>query len=334
MPPLIAITRAIPLRGAADAPSDPAAPPPPVIRGASVRMAPALPQLSRAQLLEFVRGADAVVSMFHDRVDAEFLAAAGPQLKGVCNFAVGFDNIDLGACRERGVIVTNTPDAVTEGTANMSWALLLAAARRLCEGDRFVRSGRFEHEGNTFPTGWLGRHLTGQVLHIVGAGRIGRAVALRAQAFGMRVVYTARSRHLDFEQAPIAARRVELEEGLRMADVVSIHTPLTPETRHLISAARLAMMKPEAILINTSRGPTVDEAALAAALRSRRIWAAGLDVFEHEPRVHPDLLTLDNVVLTPHIGSGERHWREEMSRIACENAAAIVSGRPAPNAVG
>lgn len=327
MLPLVAITRAVPVRGA----SDPGLPP--TIPGARVTMAPALPQLSRAQLLEFVRGAEAVITMFHDRVDAEFLAAAGPGLKGVCNFAVGIDNIDLDACKARRVVVTNTPDAVTEGTANMAWALLLAAARRLCEGDRFVRSGRFEHEGNTFPTGWLGRHLTGQVLHIVGAGRIGRAVALRGVAFGMRVVYTARSRHLDFEQGPIAARRVELDEGLALADVVSIHTPLTPETRHIINARRIALLKPDAILINTSRGPTVDEAALADALKRRRIWAAGLDVFEHEPRVHPDLLTLDNVVLAPHIGSGERYWREEMTRIVCENAATIIAGKSAPNVV-
>jgi glyoxylate reductase len=296
-------------------------------------MAPAMPQMSRAELLEFVKGASVVVSMFHDKVDAEFLKAAGPQLKGVCNFAVGFDNIDLGACEAAGVRVTNTPDAVTEGTANIAWALLLAVARRVCEGDRFVRSGRFETEGNIFPTGWLGVHLTGQTMLIVGAGRIGRAVAMRAHAFGMRVLYTARSRHLDFEQAPLAARRVELEEGLREADVVSVHTPLTSETRHLINAARLEMMKPTAVLVNTARGPVVDEAALAEALEAKKIWGAGLDVFEREPKVHPGLLTLENVVMTPHIGSGERYWREEMTRMVCDNAAAILAGKRPPNLV-
>jgi glyoxylate reductase len=322
---LVAITRAVPVKAGQETPA---------VEGARVKMAPALPQMSRAELLAFVRGAGVVVSMFHDKVDADLLRAAGPGLKGVCNFAVGFDNIDLAACREAGVQVTNTPDAVTEGTANIAWALLLAVARRVCEGDRFVRSGEFERQGNIFPTGWLGMHLTGQTMLIVGAGRIGRAVAMRAQAFGMRVLYTARSRHLDFEQAPLAARRVELEEGLRVADVVSLHTPLTPETRHLINGARLAMMKRTAILLNTARGPVVDEAALAAALAAGTIWGAGLDVFEHEPKVHAGLVALDNVVMTPHIGSGERYWREEMTRMVCENAAAIIAGRRPPNLLG
>lgn len=321
-----AITRAIPIRGQAEGTL-------PRVDWAEVAMAPAVPQMSRAALLEFVRGSTVVCTMFHDRVDAEFLAAAGPQLRGVCNFAVGVDNIDLALCRERGVAVTNTPDAVTEGTANVAFALLLAVSRRVCEGDRFVRSDRFEHEGNTFPTGWLGVHLSGQTMLIVGAGRIGRAVALRAAAFGMRVLYTARSRHLDFEGAPLAAQRVELDEGLACADVISLHTPLTPETRHLMDARRLALLKPSAILINTARGPVVDEAALVDVLRSRRIWGAGLDVFEHEPKVHPGLLNLENVVMLPHIGSGERYWREEMSRMVLENARAIAEGRAAPNRV-
>lgn len=321
--PLIAITRAIPTK------HDLA----PVIAGAEVRMAPALPQLTRPQLLAFIKGADVVVSMFHDRVDDEFLDAAGPQLKGVCNFAVGIDNFDLAACKRRGVVVTNTPDAVTEGTANIAIGLMLAAGRHICSGDRFVRSGRFEAEGNIFPTGWLGVHFTNQTMLIVGAGRIGRAVALRAQALGMRVLYTARSRHLDFEQAPLAARKVELEEGLGLADVVSLHTPLTPQTRHLMNAARLGLMKPTAILVNTARGPIVDEAALVESLKSRRIYAAGLDVFEHEPKVHPGLMELENVVMTPHIGSGERYWREEMTRMVCENAACILGGKTAPNVV-
>lgn len=325
--PLVAITRAVPVRGATDAST------PPQIPGARVKMAPALPQMSREQLLEYVKGADVVITMFHDRVDAEFLRAAGPRLKGVCNFAVGFDNIDLAACRDAKVQVTNTPDAVTEGTANLAWALTLAVARRLCEGDRFVRAGDFEKHGNIFPTGWLGMHFTGQEILIVGAGRIGKAVAMRAQAFGMRVLYTSRSRHIDFEQAPLAAQRVELEDGLRRADVVSIHTPLTPETRHLINASRLALMKPTAVLVNTARGPVVDEAALVEALKARKIWGAGLDVFEQEPKVHPGLAALDNVVMTPHIGSAERHWREEMTRMVCDNASAILAGRRPPNLV-
>lgn len=324
--PLVAITRAIPVRGAPEGAA-------PSLDGARVVMAPALPRISRAELLAFVRGASVAVTMFHDKVDAEFLAAAGPSLRGVCNFAVGVDNIDLPACKAAGVTVTNTPDAVTEGTANIAWALILAAGRRVVEGDRFCRSGRFEREGNVFPTGWLGVHLSGQTLLIVGAGRIGRAVALRGLAFGMRVEYAARTRHMDFEQAPLCARRVELDEGLARADVVSLHTPLTPQTRHLIDARRLGLMKPSAVLVNTARGPVVDEAALVAALRARRIWGAGLDVFEEEPKIHPGLIDLDNVVMTPHIGSGERFWREEMTGLVLASAGAILRGEPAPNLV-
>ena len=308
--------------------------PRPVIEGAQVKMAPDNPQMTRDELLAFVKGADVIVSMFHDKIDAKFLAAAGPQLKGVCNFAVGVDNIDLTACGAAKVIATNTPDAVTEGTANLALGLLLDVARRISEGDRFVRTGQFEKHGNGFPLGWMGMHLAGQTMLIVGAGRIGKALAMRAQALGMKILYTARSSHIDFEQAPLAAQRVELEDGLRIADVVSIHTPLTPQTRHLMNAARLAMLKPTAILINTSRGPTVDEAALVAVLQQRRIWGAGLDVFEHEPKVHPGLLTLDNVVLTPHVGSAEQRWREEMTRMVFANATAILAGKSPPNRVG
>lgn len=317
--PTVAITRAVP--GV------------PEIAGCTLRMAPATPQLSRAELLAFVRGATIVVSMFHDRVDDEFLDAAGPNLKGVCNFAVGVDNIDLAACARRNITVTNTPDAVTEGTANIAFGLLLAVARRIVEGDRFCRSGAFERQGNTFPTGWCGMHFTGQTMLIVGAGRIGRAVAMRAKAFGMNVLYTARSRHIDFEQAPIAGTHVDLDDGLARADVVSIHTPLTPQTKHLIDARRLGLMKPSAILINTSRGPTVDEAAIVDALAHRRIFGAGLDVFEQEPKIHPGLIGLDTVVMTPHIGSAELYWREQMTRMVCENAGAILRGERPPNRV-
>lgn len=317
--PTIAITRAIPGT--------------PNIPGATIRQAPAEPQMSRAELFDFVRGSDVVVSMFHDRVDDEFLDAAGPQLKGVCNFAVGIDNFDLAACRRHNVIVTNTPDAVTEGTANIAFALMLDAARRVSEGDRFVRAGLFEEQGNIFPTGWLGVHLTGQTLLIVGAGRIGRAVALRALGFGMRILYVARSAHADFEQAPIAAERVELDDGLRRADFVSLHTPLTPDTRHLIDARRLRLMKPTAVLVNTARGPVIDEQALAEALQAQTIFAAGLDVFEQEPKVNPLLLKCENAVFTPHIGSAERRYREQMTDMVCANARAILAGQKPPNVV-
>jgi len=302
------------------------------VPGATVTMAPAA-RLTREDLLKFIRGADITLTMFHDKVDDEFLDAAGPQLKGVCNFAVGFNNIDLEACKRRAVTVTNTPDAVTEGTANLAFALILATARRLAEADRYVRSGAFERDGNPGPTGWMGVHLTGQELLIVGPGRIGRAVALRALAFGMRIAYAGRSRKLEWELAPLAARRVELDEGLAAADVVSIHCPLTPETHHLLDARRIALLKPTAVVVNTARGPIIDEAALAAALAGGRIYGAGLDVFEHEPTVHPLLLTLDNVVLAPHIGSSERKYREIMTEMACENAGAILAGKRPPNIV-
>lgn len=289
--------------------------------------------LAPEQLRSAVAGSSVIISMFHDRVDAALLDAAGAKLKGICNFAVGYDNFDLQACRERGIIVCNCPDAVTEGTANLAWGLILAVARRVLEGDRFVRSGGFSRGGNAAITDWLGVHLTGQNLLIVGAGRIGKAVAQRGLAFGMRVLYTARSRHVDFELAPTAARRVELDEGMALADVVSIHTPLTPQTRHLLDARRIGLLKRTAVVINTARGAVVDEAALSAALRDRRIWGAGLDVFEHEPKVHPELQGLDNVVLTPHIGSAERHWREVMTEVVCANAAAVIAGTPPPNRV-
>jgi len=288
---------------------------------------------TRDELLDVVRGASVIVSMFMDKVDRELLDAAGEGLKGVCNFAVGYNNIDLELCRQRGIAVTNTPDAVTEGTANIGFLLLLASARRLIEADRFTRTGAWVEHGPLSMTDFLGLELTGRVIHIVGAGRIGYAMALRARAFGMDVIYTSRSRKIDFEIAPVCARRVDLEEGLRVADVVSIHTPLTPETRHLLNRDRIGMLKREAIVVNTSRGPTIDEAALAEALREKRIWGAGLDVFEEEPVVHPELAKLDNVVMSPHIGSAERRWRETMSRMCEANAQAILEGREPPNRV-
>jgi glyoxylate reductase len=286
---------------------------------------------TRAEVLELVRGADAVVTMFSDKVDAEFLDAAGPQLKVVSNFAVGFENIDVGLCASRGVIATNTPNAVTEGTADLAWLLILATARRLIEADRYARSPEYPARGALAMNDFLGTDLTGRTLLIVGAGRIGFATAMRSLGWGMRVLYTARNRHWDFELAPLAARRVSLEEGLREADVVSIHCPLTPDTRHLINAANLTLMKPTAILVNTARGPIVDEQALVDALKSGRLYGAGLDVFEREPHVHPDLIAMNNVTLTPHIGSAERKYREMMTEMVSANIAAVFAGREPPN---
>jgi glyoxylate reductase len=251
----------------------------------------------------------------------------------VCNYAVGVDNIDLTACKARGVIVTNTPNAVTEGTADMAWALILAVARRVVEADRFARSPEYAQRGPLGPTELVGMDLTGKTLLIVGAGRIGFAVAMRSRGWGMRVLYVARQRHWDFELAPLAAERVSLEEGLARADVVSVHVPLTPETRGLIGARAFSLMKPGAIFINTARGPIHDEGALVQALKSGRLYGAGLDVFEREPVVHPELVGLQNVVLTPHIGSGAARYREMMTAMALENARAVIEGREPPNRV-
>ncbi len=288
----------------------------------------------RATLLEAVAGARVLVSMFTDRVDAELLDAAGGSLRGVCQYAVGTDNIDLAECQDRGVVVTNTPDAVTEGTADLAWALLLAVTRRIVEADAYARSPTYPDNGPLGMGDFLGADLTGRTLLIVGAGRIGRAVALRSLGWGMRVLYVARSRKWDMELAPLAAERVDLDEGLARADVVSLHTPLTDATRHLIDARRLGLMKENAILINTARGPVVDEAALVEALASGGIWGAGLDVFEREPTVHPGLIAAKNAVLTPHIGSAERRYREMMTEMVAGNVRAILAGDEPPNRVG
>lgn len=288
---------------------------------------------ARADLLAFLAGAEVFVSMFSDKVDAELLDAAGDGLRGVCNFAVGFNNIDLEACRERGVTVTNTPDAVTEGTADIAWTLILAVARRLIEGDRFARTGAWQKHGPLGMAEFLGMDLTGRTLLVVGAGRIGYAVASRAKAWGMRVLYTARTRKWNMDLAPIAGEWVDLDEGLAQADVVSLHTPLTDETHHLIDARRLGLMKKTAILVNTARGAVVDESALVEALANKRIWGAGLDVFEREPQVHQGLVGLDNVTMTPHIGSAEVRFREAMTRMVAANASAILKGETPPNRV-
>jgi glyoxylate reductase len=275
----------------------------------------------------------AVVTMFHDRVDDAFLDAAGPDLRAVCNFAVGYDNIDVAACARRGVVVTNTPDAVTEGAADMAWTLLLAAARRLPEADEFARSGAWARRGPLGMSDFVGLPIAGRTLHIVGAGRIGYAVAVRSLGWGMKVLYSSRTRKPAFEFAPLNGRWVEIDEGLREADFVSIHAPLNDSTRHLIDARRLALMKPSAVLVNTSRGPVVDEAALAEAVAAGRLWGAGLDVFEDEPRVHPGLAASRRVAMAPHIGSASTHSRGLMAEKVSENVRAVMEGREAPNLV-
>jgi glyoxylate reductase len=288
---------------------------------------------SKEQVMNLAKGADALVTMYTDRVDEAVLEAAGEQLKIVCNFAVGFENIDLEACKSRGIAVCNTPDAVTEGTANLAWLLILGVARRLVEADQYARSDEYPAAGQLGMDDFLGLDLSGKTLCIVGAGRIGYATALRAKGFGMRVIYVARSRHLDFEMAPLDAQRVSLDDGLAQADVVSVHTPLTEQTRHLINAERIASMKETAIIVNTARGPVIDESALVEALEGGKLWGAGLDVYENEPTVHPGLRALKNVILTPHIGSAEVRWREAMSEMVMTNLRAFFDGREPPNRI-
>jgi glyoxylate reductase len=272
---------------------------------------------------------DAIVSLFTDRIDGALLALA-PRLRVVANFAVGYDNIDVAACRARQVVVTNTPGVLSEATADLAFGLLIAAARRIAEGDRLVRRGAFL--GLT-PSFLLGVPVHGATLGIIGLGRIGQAVARRARGFGMRVLYTGR-RPAPFDvERTLDATFLPLDDLLGQADFVSLHCPLTPETYHLVDAPRLARMKPGAVLVNTTRGGCVDEAALAEALVSGPLVAAGLDVYEREPDVHPELLGLDNVVLAPHIGSADRPTREAMARIAVDNVLAALGGRPALNPV-
>lgn len=290
-------------------------------------------QPTREDTLSFVKGAAVITSMFSDQIDTELLDAAGPSLRGVCNFAVGYDNIDLSECERRGIVVCNTPDAVTEGTANIAFLLLLAASRRLIEADRYARSDDYPSGGPLGMGDFLGQDLVGKLLLIVGAGRIGYATALRAKAFGMRIGYVARSRHIDFEMGPLGGERFDLDEGLKQADAISIHTPLTEATRGLLNRERIGLLKPTAVVVNTARGPVMDETALAEALQAGRLWGVGLDVYENEPTVHPILRQHPRAVLTPHIGSAEVRWREAMADMVSTNAAAILAGQEPPNRV-
>jgi glyoxylate reductase len=279
--------------------------------------------IPRPDLLQLVAGTEAILTLLHDRVDEELLEAAGPQLRCVANVAVGYDNVDLEAAARRGVVVTNTPGVLDDATADLTLALILAATRRVAEGDRLIRAGRPWTWGMSF---MLGSSLRGKLLGIVGLGGIGRRVAERARAFGMEIAYHSRHPAPAEVTAALAATRLPLEELLARADVVSLHCPLTPETRHLIGAAELAAMKPSAVLINAARGPVVDEPALAGALAAGRIAAAGLDVYEHEPRVEPALLGLENVVLSPHLGSATVETRTAMAELAARNAISVLRG--------
>ena len=272
------------------------------------------------ELVARVAGKQALVSMITDAVDRPVIDA-GAELTIIANAAVGYNNIDVAAARARGLIVTNTPGVLTDATADLTWALILGITRRIGEGERLVRRGNWK--GWTFDF-MLGAGVRGKQLGIVGYGGIGRAVAARGRAFGMRIAHTSRTPKNDPD-----AEAMPLDRLLATSDVVSLHCPLTPETRHVIDQAALARMKRSAYLINTSRGPVVDEKALAWALRTRLIAGAALDVFENEPKVEPELLTLENVLLVPHLGSGTVETRTAMADLAVRNVAAVLSGHPA-----
>jgi lactate dehydrogenase-like 2-hydroxyacid dehydrogenase len=294
---------------------------------AEVWLSPHDRPLTAPELHGAVAGADAVVTLLHDRVDDALLEAAGPQLRCVANVAVGYDNVDVDAATRRGVVVTNTPGVLTEATADLAMALILAATRRIGEGERLLR--------DRTPWSWhmfflLGTSLQGKALGIVGLGDIGQATARRARAFGMSIVYSGpRRAAAEIEAALGGARHLPLDELLAVTDVVSLHCPLSDATRHLIDRDRLRAMRTGAYLVNTARGPIVDESALVDALADGAIAGAALDVFEHEPDVHPGLLGLDNVVLVPHLGSATIETRTAMAELAVRNALAVAAGEPA-----
>ncbi len=285
--------------------------------------------MPRAELLKRVEDKDALVCVLTDKVDAELLAAA-PKLRVASTVSVGYDNIDVAACTAKKVIATNTPGVLDDTTADLAWALMLAIARRLVEGDAWVRTGQWP--GFAIDQ-LLGGDVYGKTLGIIGFGRIGQCVARRALGFGMRVIYSG-SRQAPAEvETELNARLVSQDELFQQADFVSLHVPLTPATRHLISRENLDKMKRTAFLINTSRGPVVDEEALADALENKKIAGAALDVFEHEPKIHPKLMARRDVILTPHIGSATVETRTRMMVVAANNVAAFFEGRTPPNAL-
>lgn len=310
------ITRAIPEQALA-----------PIEGKAQVLMGPADRPSTREELIEGFRQSDAVVSMLNDPIDAALLEAAGPRVRIVANYAVGFNNIDLAAAARLGIWATNTPEATTDSTADLAMALMLALGRSLFSAEQELRCGAFN---GWSPTTHLGLLLRGARLGIIGMGRIGQAVARRARSFGMRITYHSRTPLPEALEHELGAERLPLADLLAQSDVISIHSPLTPETRHLIDAAALARIKPTALLINTARGPIVDEEALAKALIDGRIGGAALDVYEREPEVHPLLLQAPRALLVPHLGTSTLQTRIEMGEKAFANVLAVLDGKAPP----
>jgi len=283
---------------------------------------------TRDELINAFKNYAAVITMLNDNIDADLINQAGPDLKLIANYGVGFNNIDVKAANAKGIYVSNTPDVLTDATADLAWALIFAAARRVIEGDNIVRNSTFEWA----PKYMLGYDITGKTLGIIGAGRIGANLGKKAAlGFNMKVLYYGRHENLSLDA--VGAVRVGLEELLERSDFVSIHLPLTPETRHLIGANELSKMKPDGILINTSRGPVVDEKALADALSRHVIAGAGLDVYEHEPEVTPELKNLQNVVLMPHVGTATFGTRKNMGILVIKNIEAVFAGHEPVNMV-
>lgn len=279
--------------------------------------------ISKEELLERIKRKDGLYCLLSDRIDREVIEAAGNTLKIISNYAVGYNNIDVAFATERGVMVTNTPGALREATADLAWALMMAAARKIPESDRFVREGKFVGWG---PKLMLGYEVYGKTLGIVGLGDIGTAVARRAKGFNMRILYHSRSRKTGLEEE-LGAVKVDLDDLLRESDFILLHVPLTDETRHLIGEREIDLMKDTAIIVNLARGEVIDEKALVTALREKRIAAAGLDVYENEPKLAPGLVELDNVILTPHTGSATFQSRDTMAVMAARDLLLGLSGK-------